>query len=417
MRMRQLVVTILAAAGLAWSATAVSAELAIVDARIYVSPEAEAIERGTVLVRDGRIATVDRTEAIDVPGDAVVIDAEGRTLVAGFWNSHVHFLGPQFRAAATQAADELDAALEIALTRWGFTTVFDISSFGDIPAALRERIESGELRGPQILHVGTPFFPGDGTPIYVRDLLKEIGAPSAEVFDANRARDRARRQLAAGADGVKLFTGAIVGGEIGVLPMDIDIARAVVEEAHRAGKPAFAHPSNTAGLEVAIASGVDILAHTAPAAGPWDEDMVRRLREANIALVPSLALFEYELRRENAPDDITAKVIAHALQQLRVFSDAGGNVLFGTDADYMPHYDTQREIELMSRAGLGWRDILATLTTAPAARFGQDARKGRIATGMDADLVLLDSDPAGDVTALGNVHATIREGKVIYRTN
>jgi imidazolonepropionase-like amidohydrolase len=71
------------------------------------------------------------------------------------------------------------------------------------------------------------------------------------------------------------------------------------------------------------------------------------------------------------------------------------------------------EYRLMS-AELDWLQILASLTTAPATRFGFAARKGRIAVGMDADLVLLDADPARDPTAFARVRDTIRAGRVIW---
>ena len=396
----------------AWPAMA--ADLAIVDARIYPTPDSAPIERGTVLVRDGSIAAVGLSATLTVPDGATVINAKGAVVTAGFWNSHVHFLPLPLREAATRPAPELDAALSTMLTRWGFTTVFDIASFNGSAGALRKRIEAGEVTGPAILTVDAPFFPKDGTPVYVRDLLKQIGAPSGEAANPDEARARARQQLAAGADGVKLFAGAIVGGEIGVLPMNIDIARAVVEEAHNAGKPAFAHPSNMAGLEVSISSGVDVLAHTTPFSGPWDSALVRRLRAADLALVPTLTLFEAELRRDAVPDQVIARFITDATQQVKVFAAAGGTVLFGTDVGYIDQSDTRREFELMARAGLDWRQILASLTTAPAGRFGQGERKGRIAPGMEADLVLLGTDPAVDVTGFSDVQATVRGGRVIY---
>ena len=393
---------------------AMAADLAIVDARVYPAPDAAPIEHGTVLVRDDRITAVGPSATITLPVGATVIDAKGQFITAGFWNSHVHFLALPLREAATRPAPDLDAALNTMLTRWGFTTVFDVASLNGSALALRKRIEAGEVTGPAILTVDAPFFPQDGTPIYVRALLKEIGAPSAEVASPDQARARVRQQLAGGADGVKLFTWAIVGGAIGVLPMDIDIARAAVAEAHRVGKPAFAHPSDMAGLEVSLASGVDVLAHTTPFSGPWDAALVQRLRAANLALIPTLTLFEAELRREAVPDPVIARFIADATQQVNVFAAAGGTVLFGTDVGYIDQFDTRREFELMARAGLDWRQILASLTTAPAGRFGQGERKGRIGPGMEADLVLLGTDPAVDVTGFSDVRATVRSGRVIY---
>ena len=396
---------------------AAAADLAIVDARIYPSPDAAPIEHGTVLLRDGLIAGIGSSDQITVPAGATVIEGAGRVVTAGFWNSHVHFLSPVLREAATRPASELDVALETMLTRWGFTTVFDIASFDHSAAALRGRIEKGEVDGPNVLYVDAPFFPEGGTPVYIRDLLAALGVPSAEVADAGQARARASRQLADGADGVKLFAGAIVGGEIGVLPMDVDIARAVVEEAHRQGKPAFAHPADLAGLEVSLAAGVDVLAHTTPFAGPWDAALVRRLRDADVALIPTLTLFEAELDREDATAEVVERFIVVATQQVGAFATAGGTVLFGTDVGYIEQVDTVREFELMARAGLDWRQILASLTTAPAARFGQDDRKGRIVSGMAADLVVLGSDPADAVTGFSDVDLTIRGGEVIYRAD
>jgi imidazolonepropionase-like amidohydrolase len=99
--------------------------------------------------------------------------------------------------------------------------------------------------------------------------------------------------------------------------------------------------------------------------------------------------------------------------EVKDYAAAGGQILFGTDVGYTDAFDTTEEYRLMS-AALDWRAILRALTTAPAERFGYAARKGRIAQGMDADLVLLDADPAQDPTAFARVRDTIRAGRVIW---
>jgi imidazolonepropionase-like amidohydrolase len=407
--------TIVSVIALACAGTGAAADLAIVDARIYPAPDVAPIDRGTIVMRDAVIVAVGATGDVDVPDSATVIDGKGAVVTAGFWNSHVHFLGPVLREASTRPAAELDTALRDTLTRWGFTTVFDIASLDGAPAALEKRIDAGDVTGPAILYVDTPFFPEHGTPVYIRDLIEQVRAPSAEVVTAAEAKARAERQLEAGADGVKIFAGAIVGGEIDVLPMDEGIAKAVVDAAHRAGKPAFSHPTNLAGLEISIAAGVDVLAHTTPDAGPWDDALIARLRAANMALTPTLTLFDSELRREKAPQEVIDRFLGNATQQVGAFARAGGTILFGTDVDFIAHVDTRREFELMAKAGLDWRQILASLTTAPAERFGEKRRKGRIASGMAADLVILRNDPAADVQAFGDVRETVRNGRVIYR--
>lgn len=134
-----------------------------------------------------------------------------------------------------------------------------------------------------------------------------------------------------------------------------------------------------------------------------------------MALIPTLTLFEVEIRREGAPEEALARVLGIVSQQVNVFNDVGGQLLFGTDAGYIDVYDPLREYQLMSAAGMDWRQILASLTTHPSARFGQDARKGRIAAGMDADLVVLQADPADGTDAFAKVALVLRAGRVIHR--
>jgi imidazolonepropionase-like amidohydrolase len=396
-----------------------SRQIAIIGARIYPSPDAAPIDDGVVIIRGDRIVGVGPRSRITVPRSARRIEAHGAVLTAGFWNSHIHLMPPELLNAATAKPEALQAGLDAMLTRWGFTSVFDIASATENALALRARINSGEVIGPMLLTVGAPFYPKDGTPIYVREYLKAHGMSNAEVSTPEEAAGRAAQQLDSGTDGVKLFAGAIVPleGKISVLPMRVDIAKAVVEEAHRRGKPAFAHPSNLAGLNVAIDSGVDILAHTTAmdGGGPagWSADLIARLRARNMALIPTMTLFEVEAKKFGGSPESLARTVKMITAEVHDYAAAGGQILFGTDVGYTDAYDTSEEYRLMS-AALDWRQILAALTTAPASRFGFAARKGRIAVGMDADLVLLNGDPAQDPTAFARVRDTILAGRVIW---
>jgi imidazolonepropionase-like amidohydrolase len=390
-----------------------AAELAIVGARIYPAPGAAPITDATVVVRDGVIGDIGPASTV-LPGPAAeVIDGRNLVVVAGMWNSHVHLFSPTLSQPPDEKnAEALSGELEAMLTRWGFTTVFDISSLPGQAIALRKRIAAGEVRGPYILTVDAPFFPINGTPIYARELL--AGQPSFEVGAADAVTDRVRQQISGGADGVKLFTGAIVGGDIGVLPMQLDLAKAAVVEAHRTGKPVFAHPSDLAGLTIAMESGADILAHTTPDNGlEWSPELAGELKAHNLALIPTLTLWQVELGRDKAPDDVIRAFVAVAQRQLKTYADAGGDVLFGTDVGYTDAFDTSQEYRLMADAGLNFDQILASLTTVPSARFGF-AKKGSIARGMDGDLTVLAADPTVDITAFAKVAYTIRAGKVIY---
>ena len=332
-------------------------------------------------------------------------------MTAGFWNNHVHILTPALLHMRHAGAKELNEQLDTMFNRWGFTTVFDISSVLDNTLALGRRIESNELRGPRILTVGEPVWTIE--PVYVRDFLKENHIIIANTETPEQAIALVRDHAAKGANGIKLFTGSYQGeGKVAVLPFAV--AKAAVEEAHRHHMPVFAHPQNVDGMSVAVDSGVDILAHTVPQSPPWTPDFVSRLKRANVALIPTLTLFDFEARKENGSDKEREDWIAKMVAELRAYSQAGGDILFGTDIGYIDHYDTALEFTLMSQAGMNYQQILASLTTKPAQKFHYSDRTGRLAKGMEADLVILSADPARDVAAFSRVRYTIRNGKVIY---
>ncbi len=402
-----------AIAGTAIAATAGAADLALTHARIYAAPDAAPIADGTILIHDGRIAAVAQQGAVRMPREAVRIDLHGGTVTAGFWNSHVHLITPPLLNAAQHSDAVLTQALTQMLTRWGFTTVFDIASLLTNTNEIRRRIAAGHVVGPMILSVGDPFYPQGGTPIYIKQFMQDNGFPNEEIVDLPKAVARAHRQIHEGADGVKLFAGAIVGGKVGVLAMPLDQARALVEAAHAEGKPVFAHPSNLAGLTVSMDSGVDVLAHTTPMTGPWPAELTARILAHHMALIPTLTLFEVEAKKIGEPEQELHKGMDASVQQVSVYAKAGGQILFGTDVGYIDVYDTTEEYRQLARA-LDWRQILQALTAAPAERFGYAAHKGRLAPGMDADLVVLDGDPSKDVTAFARVRLTIRAGRTLY---
>ena len=160
-------------------------------------------------------------------------------------------------------------------------------------------------------------------------------------------------------------------------------------------------------------SGVDVLAHTTPMTGPWPADLTARIFAHHMALIPTLTLFEVEAKKFRESDQDLKRDMDAAVQQVASYAKAGGEILFGTDVGYTDAYDTTEEYRQLARA-LDWHQVLQALTTAPAKRFGYAARKGRLARGMDADLVVLDGDPAKDITAFSRVRLTMRAGQALY---
>jgi len=388
-------------------------DLAIVGARIYPSPTQKPISNGVVLIRNGRITAVGQRGQVKIPPHSRVLDCTGLTLMSGFWNSHVHFIEPKWENSSKIPASTLSGQLQEMLTKYGFSTVFDTGSAWLETTAIRRRIESGEINGPRVFTVGEILSARGGlTPAFIKrigflpDIVIEIGT-------LEEGTERAKQQIKKGVDGIKIYAATTVEDLVEMPP---PVVEAIVREAHKAGKLAFAHPYNAHGLEASIKGDVDVLVHTIPNAGKLTEDQISRMKRRRISLIPTLKLWKVEAGRESMSADKAERFVKAGVDQLREYSQAGGQIIFGTDVGYID-YDPTEEYVLMERAGMNFQQILESLTTAPAKRFGLSNRAGRIVSGMDADLVVLAADPATDVRAFASVRYTLRAGKIIYQSN
>jgi imidazolonepropionase-like amidohydrolase len=380
--------------------------LVIQHARIFVSPSDPPVEDGTVLIREGIIIAVG--PLVTIPPEAVTIPCDHCVVTAGFWNAHVHFTEPKWNQAEWKSAATLNAQLADMFLSRGFTTVIDLGSNPADTFSIRRRVELGELQGPYIYTAGTALYPPHGVPFYLREampgwMLAFLPQPNTPD-DAQRI---VRRNLASGADVTKLFTGSwIARGH--VLPMPLAIAKAAVTTSHLNGKIVFAHPSDFAGTSVAVQSGVDVLAHVPDDTRGITPELFATMVRQNMAMTPTLKMFTTTVTKDpHYMDPMYAEV--------RTFRGLGGTLLFGTDVGYMEDYTTEGEFEALGRCGLDWKDVLAMLTTNPAARMGVQDRKGTVAAGKIADLTILDADPSANLTNYSRVKAVIRSGAVVWQ--
>ena len=382
--------------------------------KIYTAPDAPPLANGVILVSDGKISAIDsNTAVIKRPGER---DSECQYGVVtwGFQNSHVHFMERRFDDAAHLPAAQLERDVLAMTSRYGFTTVFDTGSDVTNTIALRQRIEKGEIRGPRILTVGIPLYPPEGIPSYIRDLPPEMLAKMHQPPNGAEARADVRANLGAGADATKLFLHTSPDQKT-VRFMSLEVARAAAEETHAQGKLVLAHPTSLEGVHGALAAGVDVLVHTTLGEDkPWDAETLQKLVANHVSVIPTFKLWKYELQKENVPPAVIDRLIGATLQELRDFKNAGGQILFGTDVGYMHDYDPTDEYLYMAQAGLTPMEILASLTTAPAARWKEDSSRGRVTPKSIADLVVLEGDPAEDVRNFARVRCVYRGGKLIF---
>ena len=374
--------------------------LACVGGTVYPSPTAAPVKDAAVLAEEGKVTAVEAGARFKLPASAQVLNCKGKFIVAGFWNSHVHF-ETGWQNAAERPADKLEAHMQEMLTRWGVTTAWDLGSLLSNTQVIRRRVESGEVPGPQILMAGD-IFPKNGHPVY---LPPEMRLPEAAT--PQEAEQMTQQYMKMGFEGLKLFTGSYMGNKP-VVNMPLDVVKAAVDVAHAQGEPVFAHPQNQIGTDNALNGGVDILAHTIPTEGSFTPEELAQMKRQHTALIPTLTLWTAVVQDPKVQEQL----VGAGVSELKSYFDEGGTILFGTDVGFTSRYDTTQEYEFMGRA-MGWKDILASLTTNPAGYF-KAPTKGRVEKGMDADFVVLDADPAADVKNFAKVRYTVRGGKVIY---
>jgi imidazolonepropionase-like amidohydrolase len=157
-----------------------------------------------------------------------------------------------------------------------------------------------------------------------------------------------------------------------------------------------------------------VLAHTIPMETGFTAQELKWMNSQHVALIPTISLFPDEERKFGGSEDRKKMVVQRSISQVKSYFEVGGTILFGTDVGYTQLYDTTSEFEYMAQAAMNWRDILASLTTKPAAFF-KASKTGRISKDMNADLVVLAADPATDVRAFSNIAITIRAGRIIYQ--
>src|SRR5690606_19141628 len=236
------------------------------------------------------------------------------------------------------------------------------------------------------------------------------GSDGVRIPESPAEARRAVRALTGGDDPVDLIK--VVqergGRRRSLQPLPPEILYAIVAEAHANGVPVAAHWGTADDLREVLDAGVDDLQHLEARGqlGGWPEDLLAALVQDDIPLSPTLAVSEVSL-----PPDVHRR-LRTALEQ---FHAAGGRVAAGSDAG-MPGVGfgagLHRELELLVDSGLSARGAVQAATSVAADVLGADDI-GAIATGRAADLVVVDGDPTGDITALADVVLVFRDGRTV----
>lgn len=385
-------------------------------------------EQQTVIISRGAIAAVGADSTLTVPTGAQEVGGEGRTLLPGLMDAHIHL--PAF--PITSAAEALQQSLAFGVT----TSVVMWAA----PLQFASRVK--ELEATDAPDMSAVLSAGSGATAPAGHPTQMDGGAQAALIPTLTARGEADAFVAArleeGSDFIK-----IIYDELGIprkVPtLDEATIAALVTATHARSRIAVAHIGNERHARGAIAAGVDGLAHLFVGA-TVSADFGQFAARHGAFVIPTLSILntmcgtpdgpslvnDTDTMRQVKPQfrsslDIGARPSElrcdAAPQAIRQLSAAGVPLLAGTDS---PAPGTtygaslHRELEHLVSAGLTPTAALAAATSAIARAFRMNDR-GRIRTGMRADLLLVDGDPSKQIRDTRNIVAIWKRGVRVQR--
>jgi imidazolonepropionase-like amidohydrolase len=418
-----------------------TAVLALSHVRVIDGTGAPARENQTVIVRDGRIAAVGDASSAQVPAGAQVLDLTGKSVLPGLVMVHEHLYyptGPGMYANLSESFSRLYLAGGVTSMRTGG----NMNGYGEIN--VKKAIDRGERPGPWI-DATAPYLEGPGLGL----------AQVHELADAADARRLIDFWHDAGATSLKAY-----------MHITRDMLRAALEEGHKLGMKLTGHLCSVTYREAAEL-GIDNLEHGFFAATDFVPDkkpdvcpgqgagqaalaavdpngeavksLIRELIQRKVAVTSTLTVFEtftpgrpippgievldpilkeqFEQRyaaTQRSPRSPYATLFPKARQLEVDFFRAGGLLILGTDptggGGVIAGFSNQRAVELLAESGLTPLEAIKVATLNGATYLGRADRTGSIAVGKQADLMVVDGNPAAQIADIRKVSIVFKEG-------
>ena len=389
------------------------------------------VQDGLAVLTEGE-KIVGLVPAGEVPEGYAPVDLDGRYLLPGLINMHVHLAGngkPQKKQRDNAKLVELlmgSSLLKAAAYRMvagfakievmsGVTTIRTVGGLGDFDTRLRDEISAGKRVGPRILAAN------EGISVPGGHMAGSVAVAAANIPQALAQVDRAKEQ---GADLIKLMiTGGVLDakakGVPGELKMPPEMVKAVCDRAHALGYTVAAHVESTEGVRVALENGVDSIEHGAK----LDDDLIRLFRERGACLCTTLspalpyALFDRSVTHATEVEQFNGNMVFEGIKDCaRTALEHDIPVVLGNDVGcpWITQYDFWRELYYFHKyVGVSNRFALYTATGRAAQIAGLGDVTGTVEAGRCADLIAVREDPLADLRALRHVDMVVTRGRRI----
>lgn len=410
-------------------APAAAQTTAFVGGRI-VDGTGKVIERGTVVVRDGKIVQVGPAASVSVPQGAERIDLSGLTLMPGLINAHGHISDVVGLRTDNVAGITRENVVRQARTyaHYGVTSVFSLGGEPEATFAVRNEQSKGPLDRSR-LFVGGPIIGGD---------------------TAEAARAATEKTAAMKPDLLKIRVDDNLGSS---RKMAEPAWRATIRRANELEIPLAAHIYYLADAKGVLAAGAKVIAHSVRDV-PVDAEFVQMMKTRNACYSPTLmrevSTYVYGSTPEwvsdafflsglgEDADGIKKQLLdpqrqaqiqgsgaykqglkykeqlAVATRNLKTLSDAGVMIAMGTDTGPVGRFQgffEHLELEMMVGAGLTPMQTIVAATGDAARCYGKAGQIGSIQAGAAADVLIVKGNPLQDIKATRNIAAVWIGGK------
>ena len=406
-------------------------KIAFCNGKILNGTKEMTVQTGLCLLVEGETIK-GQVPAGEVPSGYRKIDLDGKYLMPGLINMHVHLAGsgkPQKKQRDNEKL--VKTIMSSALTRAvaykmvcgfakdelmsGVTTIRTVGGLGNFDTRLRDEITGGKRVGPRILAANEGISVPGG---------HMAGSVAVAAHNVEEALAHLRRAEAEKVDLVKLMiTGGVLDakkkGVPGELKMPPEMVRAVCEEAHRKGYTVAAHVESPEGVRVALENGVDSIEH---GAAP-DEHILSLFKERGAFLCTTLspalpyALFDREITHASEVEQYNGNVVFEgiiACAKAALENDIP--VVLGNDVGcpWITQYDFWRELYYFHKyVGVSNAFALYTATARSAELAGIGNVTGTLEAGKAADMIVTAGNPLDDLRALRKVEMVVTRGRVI----
>ncbi len=387
-------------------------------------------EKLCILIDGERIADI--VPERQVPAEYKKIDLQGRYIMPGLINMHVHLAGngkPQKKQRDNESL--VKKIMSNSLTRRiaykmvcgfakeelmsGVTTIRTMGGLGNFDTRLRDEISAGTKLGARILAAN------QGISVPGGHMAGSVAITAHNIEEALAHLEQSKRERV---DLIKLMiTGGVMDakekGVPGKLKMSPAMVKAVCDKAHEAGYLVAAHVESPEGVRVALENGVDSIEHGAP----LNEDMIRIFKTRGSFLCTTLspalpyALFDRSITNATEVEQYNGNVVFEGIISCaKTALENDIPVVLGNDVGcpWITQYDFWRELYYFHKyVGASNAFALYTATARSAELAGIGDVTGTVETGKCADLIVTKENPLKDLRALRNIDMVVVRGEMI----